>query len=75
VFPPTDDDPYYYILPKFWILLEQMHERVSGQLFNSTVTNKPTIIKPVKNMLDFKANGLVFKGIVENYIVETSKRL
>ena len=46
-----------------------------GQLFISTVTNKPTIIKPVKNMLDFKTNGLAFKGIVEPYIVETSKRL
>jgi len=28
VFPPTDDDPQYYILPKFWIPMEQMHERV-----------------------------------------------
>ena len=45
------------------------------QLFNSSVTKDPTVIKPVKNMMDFKANGLVFKEIVEPYIVETSKRL
>jgi len=46
-----------------------------GQLFNSTVTNKPTIIKPVKSMLDFNVNAPRFKGIIEKYIVETSKRL
>jgi len=46
-----------------------------GQLFSSTVTTKPTIIKPVNNMLDFKTNGIIFKGIIEPYIVETSKRL
>jgi hypothetical protein len=46
-----------------------------GAVFNSTVTNDPVIIKPVKNMLDFKTNGIAFKGIIEPYIVETSKRL
>jgi phage terminase large subunit-like protein len=28
LFPPIEDDPYYYILPYFWIPLEQMQERV-----------------------------------------------
>jgi hypothetical protein len=46
-----------------------------GQLFNSTVTGNPTTIKPVRNMMDFKTNGSVFKGIIKEYIVETSKRL
>lgn len=46
-----------------------------GQLFNSTVTNKPIIIKPVKSMLDYGTNAPQFKGIVEKYIVERSKRL
>ena len=45
------------------------------QLFDSTVTGSPVIVKPVKNMLDFKSNGVVFKSIVDRYIVETSKRL
>ena len=46
-----------------------------GQIFNSTVASKPTVTKPVRDMLDFKTNGLVFKEIVQPYIVETSKRL
>jgi uncharacterized protein YqgV (UPF0045/DUF77 family) len=46
-----------------------------GQLFTSTVTDNPTIIKPVRNMMDFKTNGAVFKGIIKEYIIETSKRL
>jgi len=46
-----------------------------GELFNSAVTKEPTVIKPVRDMPDFKTNGLVFKGIVQDYIVETSKRL
>jgi hypothetical protein len=46
-----------------------------GQFFNSTVTGKPTIIKPVRIMMDFKTNRLVFKGMIKDYIVETSKRL
>ena len=46
-----------------------------SQLFSFTVTNKPTIISPVNNMLDFKTNGGIFKGIIQQYIVETSKRL
>jgi len=46
-----------------------------GQLFSSTVTRSPVVIKPVKGMMDFKTNGLVFKGIIKPYIVETSKRL
>jgi len=45
------------------------------QLFNSIVTDKPVIITPAISMLDFKTNALVFKGIIEKYIVETSKRL
>ena len=46
-----------------------------SQAFGSAVTKEPTIVKPVKDMLDFKTNGFVFKGIVQKYIVETSKRL
>jgi hypothetical protein len=46
-----------------------------AQLFSSAVTGKPAIIKPVVSMLDFKTNGIVFKNIVQPYIVETSKRL
>ena len=46
-----------------------------AQLFNTSVTSSPIIIKPVRNMLDFKTNGTVFKSIVDKYIVETSKRL
>jgi hypothetical protein len=46
-----------------------------GQLFSSTVTRSPVVIKPVRDMLDFKTNGIVFKGIIQPYIVETSKRL
>ena len=45
------------------------------QLFNSAVSNEPTIIKPVGNMLDWKVNGIVYKQIVQPFIVETSKRL
>ena len=33
-----------------------------GQIFSSTVTRTPTIIKPVRDMLDFKTNGIVFRG-------------
>jgi hypothetical protein len=51
-----------------------------AKFFNSSVTDSPIIVKPVKKMPDFKTNGIVFKGIVfkgivEDYIVETSKRL
>jgi hypothetical protein len=46
-----------------------------GQLINSVVTDKLTIIKPVRNMMDFKTNGIVFKEFIKKYIVETSKRL
>jgi hypothetical protein len=46
-----------------------------GAFFSSTVTKEPIIIKPVRDMMDFRTNGLVFKGIIEQYIVETSKRL
>jgi len=46
-----------------------------GQLFNATVMNKPVVVKPVKDMLDFKVNAVEFKKIIEKYIVETSKRL
>ena len=56
-------------------LLTYMPNPDYAQLFSTTVTREPTIIKPVENMLDFKTNGLVFKEIVEKYIVETSKRL
>jgi hypothetical protein len=45
------------------------------EFFHSAVTKEPIIVKPVRDMLDFKANGGVFKGIVQPYIVETSKRL
>jgi hypothetical protein len=45
------------------------------QLFNSTVTKEPVIVKPVRDMLDFRTNGLGFKGIIQPYIIETSKRL
>ena len=45
-----------------------------GSLFSTTVTSKPVVIKPVKSMLDCKTNGLVYKSIIEKYIVETSKR-
>jgi hypothetical protein len=46
-----------------------------ARLFNSAVTKEPTIIKPVKNMLDYKINGIAFKDAVQEHIVETSKRL
>jgi hypothetical protein len=46
-----------------------------GELFRSNVTKEPVIVRPVRDMLDFKTNGLVFKGIIQPYIVETSKRL
>jgi len=46
-----------------------------GEFFRTAVTKEPTVIKPVKEILDFKTNGIVFKGIVQDYIVETSKRL
>jgi hypothetical protein len=47
----------------------------SAELFSSAVTKEPAIIKPVRDMMDFRTNGLAFKGIIEQYIVETSKRL
>lgn len=46
-----------------------------GELFNSAVTEKPTIIRPVRDMLDFETNELVFKDMIDKYTVETSKRL
>lgn len=46
-----------------------------GAVFATNVTNKPTIIKLVKSMLDYSVNAIVFKGIIERYVVETSKRL
>ena len=46
-----------------------------GQLFDSTVAKEPTILKPVRNMMDCKTNGIVYKGIIQPFIVETSKRL
>jgi hypothetical protein len=46
-----------------------------GELFRSTVIKEPIIIKPVRNILDFKSNGIMFKRIIQPYIVETSKRL
>ena len=46
-----------------------------GELFRATITKEPVIVRPVRDMLDFKTNGTVFKGIVQPYIVETSKRL
>lgn len=45
------------------------------EFFQSSFTGNLTIIRSVKDMMDFKTNGLMFKGIVEQYIVETSKRL
>ena len=44
-------------------------------LFRREVTKEPVIIRPVGDMLDFTANGIVFREIVKPYIVETSKRL
>jgi hypothetical protein len=46
-----------------------------GKIFSSTVTGNPIVVKPVKNMLDFKTNGIMFKALIDEYIVETSKRL
>ena len=46
-----------------------------GEMFHATVTKEPTIVKPAKDMLNFKTNGIVFKEIIQNYIVETSKLL
>jgi len=45
------------------------------ELFHSTVTKEPVTVKPVRDMLDFKANAPAFKDIIEKYIVETSKKL
>jgi len=45
-----------------------------GQFFCSSVTNRPVVIKPVESMLDFRVNGGVYKGVLEGFIVETSKR-
>ena len=45
------------------------------ELFDSAVTDEPSIIRPVGNMLDSTTNALVFKSIIQKYIVETSKRL
>lgn len=45
------------------------------QLFNTAVTNEPSIIKPVDSMMDFRVNSHIFKSIIEKYIIETSKRL
>lgn len=45
-----------------------------GQIFSSTVTMKPSIIRQVKSMMDYRTNGLVFKDVVGKYIVEMSKR-
>ena len=44
-------------------------------LFSTAVTKEPAIIKPVWNMLDYNINGIAFKRIIQEYIVETSKRL
>ena len=46
-----------------------------GELFSSVVPIEPTVVRPVKDMLDYTTNGIVFKGIIKEYIVETSKRL
>jgi hypothetical protein len=46
-----------------------------SEFFHSAVAKEPIIVRTVRDMLDFKTNGGVFKGIVQPYIVETSKRL
>jgi hypothetical protein len=46
-----------------------------GEFFRAAVTKEPVILKPVRDMLDFRTNGSIFKEIVQPYIVETSKRL
>jgi hypothetical protein len=46
-----------------------------GEFFHSMVTKEPIIVRKVRDMLGFKTNGGVFKGIVQPHIVETSKRL
>jgi len=45
------------------------------QLFSSTVTDAPIIIEATADMLDYQVNGLIFKEMVKEHIVETLKRL
>jgi hypothetical protein len=45
------------------------------ELFRTVITKEPAAIRPVRDMMDFKTNGAVFKQIIQPYIVETSKRL
>ena len=46
-----------------------------GEFFNSAITGKPAIIRPVGDMLDFKTNELMLKDMIEGYTLETSERL
>jgi hypothetical protein len=46
-----------------------------SQLFAATVTKNSLIVQPVKSMLDYKENAAVYKEIINQYIIETSKRL
>jgi hypothetical protein len=45
------------------------------EFFCAAVTPEPLIMEPVRDMMDFKANALRFKSVIEAYIVETSRRL
>lgn len=56
-------------------ILTFMQDLETREIFRSAVTEETAIVRPVKDMLDFKTNEMVFKKIVQPYIVETSKRL
>ena len=45
------------------------------ELFRATVTKEPAIVIPVGDMLDYTTNAPLYKEIIQQYIVETSKRL
>jgi len=55
------------------ILTQSPNPEYASQ-FASAVTQFPTIIHPIKNMMDFIINGSVYKTALKPYIVETSKR-
>jgi len=67
VFPPTDEDDKYYILPYFWIPEERMEERVKKDGVPYEVWHKQGILEATEG-------SVIHYGFIENFIEELGKK-
>ena len=67
VFPPTENDPHYYVLPYFWIPEDNMNQRVSRD-------HVPYDLWHSQGFLETTEGNVVHYGYIENFIGELGKK-